>query len=30
MRPDIAEEQMSADSHDLIDRAWDQLPREQS
>lgn len=26
--PDVAEEQMSADSHDLIDRTWDGLPRD--
>lgn len=27
--PDVAEEQMSADSHDLIDRTWDELSKEQ-
>jgi hypothetical protein len=26
---DVAEEQMSSDSHDLIDRRWDELSKEQ-
>jgi hypothetical protein len=27
--PDVAEERMSSDSHDLIDRTWDEVSREQ-